>query len=94
LVTGREARAEAAQRSGSGGATWVQIQTARCATRVRDLVAFIPSDVPSGPAVHVVYVSGRVVLTCAAGADFVSSFAAQLMVARVAGRWLVALVRH
>jgi hypothetical protein len=94
LVTGREARAEAAQRFGGGGATWVQIQTGRCATRVRDLVAFIPSDVPSGPAVRVVYVSARVVLACATGADYLSSFAAQLRVARVAGRWLVALVRH
>jgi hypothetical protein len=94
LVTGREARAEAAQRSGGGGATWVQIQTRRCATRVRDQVAFISSDVPSGPAVHVVYVWARVVLSCATGHDYLSSFAAQLRVARVAGRWLVALVRH
>ena len=61
---------------------------------VRDLAAFIPSDVPSGPAVHVVYVWARVVLTCATGTDYLSSFAAQLRVARVAGRWLVALVRH
>ena len=94
FVTGREVRAEAAQRTGGGGSTWAQIQNGRCATRSRDLVAFIPSDAPSGPAVRIVYVSARVEVTCATGTDYLSAFAAQLTMQRVAGRWLVALVRH
>ncbi len=94
FVTRREARAEAAQRTGGGGVTWAQIQNERCATGVHDLVVFIPTDAPSGPAVHMVYVSARIELTCATGTDYLSTFAAQLTVQRVASRWLVALVRH
>jgi hypothetical protein len=94
FVTGREARAEAAQRTAGGGNTWAQIQDGRCATRVRDLVTFTPRDAPSGPATHIVYVSARLTLDCATGTDYQSTFAAQLTVRRVADRWLVALVRH
>ena len=93
FVTGREARAEDGQRTG-GGSTWVQIQNGRCATHLHQLVAFIPADAPSGPAVRIVYVSARVELTCVTGTDYLSSFAAQLTVRRVTGRWLVGLVRH
>jgi hypothetical protein len=94
FVTGREARAEAAQRTGGGGVTWAQIQNERCATRVRDLAAYTPRDAPSGPATHLVYVSARVALNCATGTDYLSTFVAQLIVQRVARRWRVALVRH
>ena len=94
FVTGREARAERAQRAGGGGATWAQIQNGRCATVVHDLVGFIPADAPSGPTVHTVYVSARIELTCATGTDYLSTFAGQLSVQRVASRWLVALVRY
>lgn len=94
FVTGSEAQAEAIQRSGGGGNTWAQIQHQRCATRLGGLVAIIPSDAPSGPSVHIVYVSARIVLACADGTDYLSDFAAQLTVQRVAGHWLVALVRH
>ena len=79
FVTSAEARAERAQHAGSGGSTWAQIQAGKCVTGLRDLAAFIPSDAPSGPDLHIVYLS---------------KFAAQLTVERVTGRWFVALVRH
>jgi len=94
FVTGSEARAEVAQAAGGGGSTWAQIQADRCATRLRDLTAFIPSDAPSGPDVHIVYVAASVAISCATGSEALSEFAAQLTVQRVAGRWLVALVHH
>lgn len=94
LVTGSEAAAEAAQRRGGGGSTWTQIQAGRCVTQLRDLVAFIPSDAPSGPDAHVVYVAAHVALSCATGTVYLSDFAAQLTVQRVANRWLVTSIRH
>jgi hypothetical protein len=94
FVTGIEARAEAALGAGGGGNTWAQIQNGRCGTRLGDLVAFIPGDAPTGAAVHIVYVSARLAVTCATGTDYLSNFAAQLRVQRLAGRWLVTLVRH
>ena len=94
FVTGAEARAERVQDAGSGGSTWAQIQARKCVTGLRDLAVFIPSDAPSGPDLHIVYVSATVALTCASGAVYLSEFAAQLTVERVTGRWFVALVRH
>jgi hypothetical protein len=72
----------------------VQIQAGRCATRLRELVAFVPSDAPSGPRLRIVYVSARVALACDAGTVYLSDFAAQLTVQRLASRWLVTLVHH
>jgi hypothetical protein len=57
LTTAVETRAEAAQRTGGGGSTWAQIQADNCVTRLRDLAAFVPSDAPSGPERHIVYVA-------------------------------------
>ncbi len=94
FVTSAEARAERAQHAGSGGSIWAQIQAGKCVTGLRDLAAFIPSDAPSGPDLHIVYISATVALTCASGAVHLSKFAAQLTVERVTGRWFVALVRH
>ena len=62
--------------------------------RLHDLAAFVPSDAPSGPDRHIVYVSAQVALNCATGTVELSDFAAQLTVQRVTGRWLVAFVRH
>lgn len=94
LVTGSEARAEAAQRAARGGSTWAQIQSGRCVTGLRDLTALMPSDAPSGPDTHVVYVAARVALSCRTGTVYLSDFATQLTVQRVANRWLVVPVRH
>jgi hypothetical protein len=94
LVTGQERVAEQAQRHGGGGATWAQIQAARCVTGLRHLTATMPATVPRGPDRHIVYVAGLTALTCATGQVQLSQFAAQLTVTRVRGHWLVAAVQH
>jgi hypothetical protein len=94
FVTGPEQTAEQAQRRGGGGATWAQIQSARCVSGLRQLTASAPSTLPSGPARRIVYVAGLTALTCATGQVQLSQFAAQLTLTRVRGRWLVAAVEH
>ena len=93
FVAGAEAAAEQRQSSGGGGSTWAQIQSSKCVTSLRDLTAGIPSrDVPTGPALHIVYVAATIALTCATGQVQLSQFSAQLTVTRVRGRWLVTTV--
>lgn len=95
FVTGAEAVAEQRQRSGGGGSTWTQIHTEKCVTSLRQLTTGIPSrDVPTGPDLHIVYVSAFTALTCATGQVQLSQFTAQLTVTRVHGRWLVTHVLH
>lgn len=95
FVTGAEAAAEQRQRSGGGGSTWTQIQAAKCVTSLRQLTTGIPSrDVPTGPDLHIVYVSAVIALTCATGQVQLSQFTAQLTVTRVHGRWFVTDVLH
>lgn len=94
LVTGAEAAAEQRQRTGGGGSTWTQIQTAKCVTTVQQLAATVPSDAPSGPDRRVVYLTAVTTLRCATGQVQLSQFAAQLLLARIHGRWLVADVHH
>lgn len=94
FVTGAEAAAELEQHSGGGGSTWAQIQASKCVTSLRQLGATIPSDAPTGPERHVVYLTATVTLACATGQIQLSPLAAQLIVTRVHGRWLVADVHH
>jgi hypothetical protein len=94
FVTGTEARAEAAQRRGRGGSTWAQIQADKCVTSLRGLNAAVPSDAPSSPAARVVYVSATTTLRCATGTVELSPFAAELIVRKTGGHWLVTRVTH
>jgi len=94
FVTGPEAAAERRQRIGGGGSIWAEIQSGKCVTSLRDLAAGIPSDAPTGPERHIVYLTAITALTCTTGQVQLSHFAAQLTVTRVHGRWLVADVRH
>ena len=94
LVTGAEAAAERVAASGGGGVTWTQITTGRCVTTLRQLAAVLPSDAPAGTAVRVVYLSATQALTCDDGTVHLVLVAAQLIIDRVDGRWLVARVTH
>lgn len=95
FVAGAEATAEQRQHGGGGGSTWAQIHSAKCVTSLRELTAGIPSrDVPTGPALHIVYVAATIALTCATGQVQLSQFSAQLTVTRVQGHWLVTDVLH
>lgn len=94
FVTGAEAAAEQQQRTGGGGSRWPQIRAGKCVTSLRQLAATLPSDAPTGPDRHIVYLTALTTLSCASGQVQLSQFAAQLIVARVHGRWLVADVHH
>ena len=94
FVTGAEAAAELQQRGGGGGSTWARIQSDKCVTSLQQLAVTVPSDAPSGPTRRVVYITALTTLRCATGQVQVSQFVAQLLLARVANRWLVAEVHH
>ena len=94
FVTGAEASAELQQRGGGGGSTWARIQSGKCVTSLQQLAVTVPSDAPSGPTRRVVYLTALTTLRCATGQVQVSQFAAQLLLARVADRWLIAEVHH
>ncbi len=94
FVTGSEAVAERRQRIGGGGSTWTQIQTGKCVTTVEQLAATVPSDTPTGPERRIVDLTALTTLRCATGQVQLSQFAAQLLLARRHGRWLVADVHH
>ncbi|MCW2686180.1 MAG: hypothetical protein JWR37_1070 [Mycobacterium sp.] len=94
FVTGAEATAEAQQHHGGGGSTWVQIRARKCVTGLRQLAITIPSDAPTGPDRHVVYLTAISTLSCATGQVQLSQLAAQLIVARISGCWLVADVHR
>ncbi len=94
FVTGAQAAAEQQQRTGGGGSTWPQIRAGKCVTSLRQLATTLPSDAPTGPDRHVVYLTALTTLSCASGQVQLSQFAAQLIVARIHGRWLVDDVHH
>jgi hypothetical protein len=94
FVTGTEAAAERRQSSGGGGSTWTMIQTGKCVTSLRQFAATIPSDAPTGPKRRVVYLTALTTLRCATGQLQLSQFTAQLLLARIDGRWLVTDVHH
>lgn len=94
FVTGAEAAAELQQRGGGGGSTWARIQSDKCVTSLQQLAVTVPSDAPNGPTRRVVYLTALTTLRCATGQVQVSQFAAQLLLARLADRWLVAEVHH
>jgi hypothetical protein len=93
LTSAAETRDEAVQRTGGGRITWTRIQAGQCMTRLHNLAAFVPSDAPSGPDPHIVYISARAA-ACTTGSIELSDVAAQLTVHQVSGRPLNALVRH
>ena len=89
FTAGAEARAETHERTGGGGSTWARIQNRKCVTSLIGLTAATPSDAPSGPTTHVVYVSATVARHCADNTVQLTPYAVQLIVHRIAGRWLV-----
>ena len=90
----RLSRRKRAPHIGGGGSIWAEIRSRNCVASLRDRAVGIPSDAPTGPDPHIVYVTAITVLTCATGHVQLSNSAAQLAVTRVRGRWLVADVRH
>jgi hypothetical protein len=94
FVTGAEAAAELQERGGGGGSTWARIQSGKCVTSLQQLAVTVPGDAPSGPTRRLVYLTAFTTLRCATGQVQVSQFAAQLLLARVADRWLIAEVHH
>lgn len=89
FVAGAEAGAEARERTGGGGSTWAQIRSRKCVTAPAGLTAAIPSDAPTGPTAHIVFVSATVALHCADNTVRLTPYAVQLIVHRISGRWLV-----
>lgn len=48
-----------------------------------------PSDAPSGPTAHIVFAAATLTLRCSYHTVTLTPYAVQLVVHRIAGRWLV-----